>query len=154
MEVTWKLYNIEEWEHGVAGCSPSRRPLGRFVFNKSRVCINSNVLGLVGKGWRIGILTARRPDGRWVAGEDISFLSAGAGYYPELDTCENFPEEKDAQRMQLQRVALWVERYANPEYISCPIPRNQANLALRLISEKLTEINGPRLPIYTQLSLF
>lgn len=156
MKPIWKTYNIEEWEHGVAGCTP--QPLRRvgppFIWNNLGVCLNPHVLGVAAKGWRIGIYTARNKRGRWVAGSDVSFLNAGSGRGVLNVDADSFPEEWAARSMELRRISSWVRKYASKDYGSCPIPSVQANEALRLISEALDTIEPRRIPIYTQLSLF
>lgn len=155
MKPTWKEYDIEAWEHGVAGCSPKPgRSTDRFVFNDCGVCVNPHVLGVAAKTWRIGIYTARNKRGRWVAGSDVSFPTAGHGRGALNVDADSFPEEWGARSMELRRAALWIERYMNRETASCPIPGAQAREALRLISEKIAELEPKKVPTFTQLSLF
>lgn len=155
MKPTWKEYDSEAWDHGVAGGSPQPgRPTDRFVFNDCGICINPHVLGVAAKSWRIGIYTAKDRRGRWVAGADFSFQNAGFGSgCLEGDVNFSTPEEKDARILMLRKAHLCVERWSNPGQ-SCPIPGDQAREALRLISEKIAELSAPKQPIFTQLSLF
>lgn len=156
MNPIWKKYDIEAWEHGVAGCSPrtSPAPKDRFLWNSLGICTNPHVFGVAAKGWRIGIYTAQNKRGRWVAGADISFLNAGYSYGALNVDADSYPEEWGAQARELRRSALWVEKWASRTYASCPIPGSQAREALRLISRALEDIEPKRRPVFIQLSLF
>lgn len=155
MKPTWKTYDIEEWEHGVAGCSPNPgRPTDRFVFNDCGVCINPHVLGVAAKSWRIGIYTACDERGRWVGGLDVSFLNAGCGYGALKRDANNFPEEWGAQSFHLRRAAHWLEVHSNQKTRSCSISMSSAREALLLISQALESVEPRRMPVYTQLTLF
>ncbi len=156
MKPTWKIYDIESWEHGVAGCSPRSFPVptDRFLWNNCGVCTNPHVLGVAAKSWRIGIYTAKNKRGRWVAGSDVSFMTAGHCRGALNADADSFPEEWGARSMELRRVAHWIEIYMNPETASYPIPGPHAREALRLISQAIEDIEPKRMPVYTQLSLF
>lgn len=156
MKPSWKTYDIECWDHVVAGCSPRPgfQPGGPFRWNECGICTNPHVFGVYSRNWRIGILTAQNKRGRWVAGEDVSFITAGYIFGPLNVDAHSFPEEWGARALSLRRIALWVERNANSDVISCPIPASQAREALRLISQAIEDIEPKRIPTYTQLSLF
>ncbi len=156
MKPTWKTYDIEAWQHGVAGCSPRSFPMptDRFLWNDCGVCTNPHVLGVAAKSWRIGIYTAKNKRGRWVSGSDVSFQTAGHCRGALNVDADSFPEEWAARSMELRRVAHWIEIYMNPVTASCPIPGSHAREALRLISQAIQDIEPKKVPVYTQLSLF
>lgn len=156
MKPTWKTYDIEAWQHGVAGCSPRSFPMptDRFLWNDCGVCTNPHVLGVAAKTWRIGIFTAQNKKGRWVAGSDVSFLTAGYGRGAMDIDADSFPAEWAARSMELRRAAGWIEKWSNRDFASCPIPAAQAREALILISQAIQDIEPKKVPVYTQLSLF
>lgn len=152
---TWREYTSAEW-YKLLGLPLDliSKESGRFVFNESGVCINPNVLGVVGRGWWISVCTAKDESGRWVSGDDISFSTAGHGCLPLSGDHNNFNDEKEAQLATLRMLGPWVERWADPRLTSCPISGAHATAALRLIREKIDELSAPKLPTYTQLSLW
>lgn len=156
MTPTWKKYDIEEWEHGVAGCTPRSFPMptDRFLWNDCGVCTNPHVLGVATKSWRIGIFTARMDCGQWVVGADVSFPTAGYCRGASLTPLDCFQSEWGAQSMELRHAATWIQRCMNSKTASCPIPGSYAREALRLISQAIEDIEPKRRPVFTQLSLF
>lgn len=155
MKPTWKEYDIEAWEHGVAGCSPQPgRPTDRFVFNDCGVCVNPHVLGIAGRGWRIGIFTSQTPSGLWTHARDVSFPTAGWSALPWRLSINGESSEDKARLAELRTIAAFVEENADQQKVSCPIPGAQAHEALRLISEKIAELEPKKVPTFTQLSLF
>lgn len=157
MKPSWKTYDTEAWNNGVAGCTPRPSPLpkDRFLWNSLGICTNPHVFGVAAKGWRIGIYTAQNKRGRWVAGADVSFHTTGGYCYGVRNVdADSFPDEWGAQARELRSAALWVEKSASITYASCPIPPGQAHEALCLISEALEIVEPKKVPVYTQLSLF
>lgn len=155
MRPTWKTYDIAEWDK-LCGVSPDLRGkrAPRFTFNENGVCTNPHVLGIAGKGWRIGIFTAQTPSGLWAHGRDISFPTSGVGCLPgRLDFSAKMTEDK-ARLAELEYAANFVTKEADPRRVSCPISRRDADILLRLISEKVAELSAPKAPVFTQLSLF
>lgn len=155
MRPGWKDYTCAEWDK-LCGLSPDFRcrETGRFVFNENGVCINPNVLGVLGRGWRISVCTAKDESGRWISGDDIAFSNAGHGRLPLSGDHDNFNDEKEAQLATLRMIGPWIEQWADPRWTSCPISGAHATDALRLIREKIDELSAPKLPTYTQLSLW
>ena len=150
MKPTWKKCCAEEWHSGIELPPPG----DAFTFNKNGICTNPHVLGAVGKGWRVGVYTARNEAGRWVYGLDLSFINAGLGYGASSNDRNHFHDEWGAQSAALRFVAAWVERNANAKLSSCPIIPKEANECLRMVSLALDMVEPRRVPIYTQLSLF
>lgn len=155
MKPTWKEYTMAEWDR-LCGVSPDLHPrdTGGFVFNNCGVCTNPHVLGIAGKGWRIGIFTAQTPSGLWSHCRDISFLTAGTSGLPgRLQFSAETTEDK-ARCAELEFAAAFVTLHADRERVSCPISRRDADILLRLIREKIAELSSPNQPTFTQLSLF
>lgn len=154
-KLTWREYTSAEWDK-LCGVSPDlrHRETGRFVFNKNGVCINPHVLGLAARDWRIGIYTAKTPSGLWSHARDVSFNTAGWGAYPWRLSFDGKSSEDEARCAELHAIAAWVELNADQQKVSCPISGAHATAALSLIREKIDELSTPKLPIYTQLSLF
>lgn len=155
MKPTWKEYTMAEWDR-FCGVSPDLHPrdTGGFVFNDCDVCINPHVLGLAARGWRIGIFTAQTPSGLWSHSRDISLPTAGVSGLP-WRLCLNATRTEDQARCaELEFAANFVIMEADPVRVSCPISKRDAGILLRLISEKIAELEPKKVPTFTQLSLF
>lgn len=155
MKPAWKEYTIAEWDK-LCGVSPDLRgkPADRFVFNSCGVCTNPHVLAIAGKGWRIGIFTAQTPSGLWSHCRDISFPTSGVSGLPGRVAFNAEVTEDKARCAELEFAAAFVTLNADAKKVSSPISKRDADILLHLISEKLAELSAPRVPVYTQLSLF
>lgn len=155
MKPTWKEYTKAEWDK-LCGVSPDLHPKAAdgFVFNSNGVCINPHVLGIYGRGWRIGIFTAQTPSGLWSSCRDISLPTAGWSGLPwRLDLNARRTEDQ-ARCVELELAANFVIMESDPVRVSCPICKRDAGILLRLIREKIAELSAPKQPTFTQLSLF
>ena len=155
MKTAWREYTMDQWD-SLCGVSPDLHPKAAdgFVFNAHGVCINPHVLGLAARGWRIGIFTAQTPSGLWSHCRDISLQTAGVSGLPGRLAFNAESTEGKARIAELKFAAAFVALNSDQQKVSCPIPQATATQALRLIAEKIAELEPKKVPTYTQLSLF
>jgi len=155
MKPAWREYTMAQWDK-LCGVSPDLHPKAAdgFVFNAHGVCINPHVLGLAARGWRIGIFTAQTPSGLWSHCRDISFPTAGVSGLPRRQAFNAESTEDKARIAELEFAAAFVALRSDRDKVSHPISRRDADILLRLIAEKIAELEPKKVPIFTQLSLF
>lgn len=154
---TWKHYDMYEWD-AICGVSPDlRRHSGKFSWNKYGVCTNPHVFGVGSckKNWRVGIFTAQRPDGTWSSGKDILFTVCGRSGLPSNLHGDTWKDEDAAIIAELESASSMIREFLKYHGKESSTPCEGAlRQALGICEGELARRSSPKLPTYTQLSLF